>query len=254
MMASDVRSLPTQAGGSARSGRPKRLPSPAKPKPRPRQFRVGTRTSPRRRDARGRAALLAGSSHGGSRAIARQALRRAVRRLPQPDARRRSARRSSKRRCSLADVGVDATAHLLDDLRDRYRRAGGEADPRALLRDRFRRSDRTLEAPVVIGAPRPFVIMLAGVNGAGKTTSIGKLAQMAAAAEAVGAAGGGRHVSGGRARAARRSGASATRVGHPAAGRRSGGGDVRCARRRQRARASTWCSPTPPAGCRRRRT
>src|SRR4029453_16298619 len=35
----------------------------------------------------------------------------------------------------------------------------------------------TLEKPLVIGAERPFVIMLAGVNGAGKTTSIGKLAK-----------------------------------------------------------------------------
>ena len=34
-----------------------------------------------------------------------------------------------------------------------------------------------LEQPLVIGPERPFVIMLAGVNGAGKTTSIGKLAK-----------------------------------------------------------------------------
>jgi fused signal recognition particle receptor len=34
-----------------------------------------------------------------------------------------------------------------------------------------------LEQPLVIGTQRPFVIMLTGVNGAGKTTSIGKLAK-----------------------------------------------------------------------------
>ena len=34
-----------------------------------------------------------------------------------------------------------------------------------------------LEKPLVVGPERPFVIMLAGVNGAGKTTSIGKLAK-----------------------------------------------------------------------------
>ncbi len=34
-----------------------------------------------------------------------------------------------------------------------------------------------LEAPLVVTAARPFIIMLAGVNGAGKTTSIGKLAK-----------------------------------------------------------------------------
>ncbi|HLW13101.1 MAG TPA: signal recognition particle receptor subunit alpha, partial [Casimicrobiaceae bacterium] len=70
----------------------------------------------------------------------------------------------------LADVGVDATRYLLEDLRIRYRRAGSNADPRALLRSALVDLIRTLEAPVVIGSSRPFVIMLAGVNGAGKTT------------------------------------------------------------------------------------
>jgi fused signal recognition particle receptor len=77
----------------------------------------------------------------------------------------------------MADVGIVATQHLLDELRARYRKAGGNADPRALLRAAFTDLVRTLEAPVTIGAQRPFVIMLAGVNGAGKTTSIGKIAK-----------------------------------------------------------------------------
>ena len=77
----------------------------------------------------------------------------------------------------LADVGVDATSDLLEDLRARYRRAGGDADPRMLLRAALIDLVRKLEAPVTIGEARPFVIMLAGVNGAGKTTSIGKLAK-----------------------------------------------------------------------------
>ena len=34
-----------------------------------------------------------------------------------------------------------------------------------------------LEKPLVVGSERPFVIMVTGVNGAGKTTSIGKLAK-----------------------------------------------------------------------------
>ena len=77
----------------------------------------------------------------------------------------------------MADVGIDATSYLLEELRTRYRRAGGNADPRALLRSTFADLVRTLEAPVTIGEQRPFVIMLAGVNGAGKTTSIGKIAK-----------------------------------------------------------------------------
>jgi fused signal recognition particle receptor len=76
-----------------------------------------------------------------------------------------------------ADVGMGATAHLIDDLRARYRRAGPDADPRAVLRDAFVALLEPLQKPLVIGPERPFVIMLAGVNGAGKTTSIGKLAK-----------------------------------------------------------------------------
>ena len=76
-----------------------------------------------------------------------------------------------------ADVGVEATAHLIAELRARYRRAGGNADPRALLRAVLVDLLRPLETDVTISAVRPFIIMLAGVNGAGKTTSIGKLAK-----------------------------------------------------------------------------
>jgi fused signal recognition particle receptor len=76
-----------------------------------------------------------------------------------------------------ADVGVDATTHLVEDLRARYRRAGPDADPRAVLREALVDLLAPLEKPLVVGAQRPFVIMLAGVNGAGKTTSIGKLAK-----------------------------------------------------------------------------
>jgi len=76
-----------------------------------------------------------------------------------------------------ADVGVAATQHLLDDLSARWKRAGGDADPKALLKAAFVDLLEPLERPLVIGVARPFVIMLAGVNGAGKTTSIGKLAK-----------------------------------------------------------------------------
>ena len=76
-----------------------------------------------------------------------------------------------------ADVGVAATARLIEDLKERYRRAGPDASPRAALRDAIAALLRPLESPLVISAERPFVIMLAGVNGAGKTTSIGKLAK-----------------------------------------------------------------------------
>ena len=74
-----------------------------------------------------------------------------------------------------ADVGVDATRHLLDDLWARWKRAN--AEPRALLGDAMVALIEPLEKPLVVGPDRPFVIMVTGVNGAGKTTSIGKLAK-----------------------------------------------------------------------------
>ena len=80
-------------------------------------------------------------------------------------------------RCSAADVGVDATEHLLDGLRVRWKRAGANADPRETLAEAMIDLIAPLEQPLVIGPQRPFVIMLTGVNGAGKTTSIGKLAK-----------------------------------------------------------------------------
>jgi len=75
------------------------------------------------------------------------------------------------------DVGVDAAAHLIADLKTRWRRAGDNADPRSELADAFVDLIGPLEQPLVIGPERPFVVMLTGVNGAGKTTSIGKLAK-----------------------------------------------------------------------------
>jgi fused signal recognition particle receptor len=76
-----------------------------------------------------------------------------------------------------ADVGMPATEHLLADLTARWKRSGGDADPRSLLKDALNEMLAPLARPLVITDARPFVIMLAGVNGAGKTTSIGKLAK-----------------------------------------------------------------------------
>jgi fused signal recognition particle receptor len=76
-----------------------------------------------------------------------------------------------------ADVGVNATEHLLEDLKARWRRAGADADPRSTLADAMVSLIEPLEQPLVVSSARPFVVMLTGVNGAGKTTSIGKLAK-----------------------------------------------------------------------------
>ncbi|ODS62726.1 MAG: signal recognition particle-docking protein FtsY [Acidovorax sp. SCN 65-108] len=77
----------------------------------------------------------------------------------------------------MADTGVKATTHLLADLKRRVKEAKA-TDPAAvkgLLADALTDLLRPLEKALVIGEHIPTVIMVAGVNGAGKTTSIGKL-------------------------------------------------------------------------------
>ncbi|THF61218.1 signal recognition particle-docking protein FtsY [Pseudothauera rhizosphaerae] len=79
----------------------------------------------------------------------------------------------------MADCGVDATQHLLDELRRRWKRDKLEtADQlQQALSESLLEIVAPLEAPLQVEGHRPFIIMLAGVNGAGKTTSIGKLAK-----------------------------------------------------------------------------
>ncbi len=77
----------------------------------------------------------------------------------------------------LADAGVKATQFLLEDLKRRVKeaRATEPAAVKALLADALAELLAPLEKELVIGEHRPTVIMVVGVNGAGKTTSIGKL-------------------------------------------------------------------------------
>ena len=77
----------------------------------------------------------------------------------------------------MADTGVAATTHLLEDLRRRVKEARA-TDPqvvKGLLAEAIADLLAPLQKPLVIGEHRPTVVMVAGVNGAGKTTSIGKL-------------------------------------------------------------------------------
>ncbi len=77
-----------------------------------------------------------------------------------------------------ADVGITATTHLIDALRAQARRERySEAQQlKQALADNLTAMLKPIEQPLDVGAHQPFIIMLAGVNGAGKTTSIGKLA------------------------------------------------------------------------------
>ena len=77
----------------------------------------------------------------------------------------------------MADAGVAATEHLTSALRKKVK-ASGVTHPTALkniLIAELTELLQPLQKPLVIGQHTPTVIMVAGVNGAGKTTSIGKL-------------------------------------------------------------------------------
>ena len=77
-----------------------------------------------------------------------------------------------------ADVGVATTTELLDALRRRVKLAGLKtpAEVRDALRDELTQRLAPCEGALKLDAAKPLVMMVAGVNGAGKTTSIGKLA------------------------------------------------------------------------------
>ncbi|HET9701812.1 MAG TPA: signal recognition particle-docking protein FtsY [Burkholderiales bacterium] len=78
-----------------------------------------------------------------------------------------------------SDVGVEATRHLLDELRRRVRRDALDdaLQLKQALREVLTELLAPLETPLELGSHQPFIIMMVGVNGAGKTTSIGKLAR-----------------------------------------------------------------------------
>lgn len=77
-----------------------------------------------------------------------------------------------------ADAGVSATTWLLEELRRKVKRNGltDASQLKDALQEALVDLLEPLAQPLDTGAHQPFIIMLAGVNGAGKTTSIGKLA------------------------------------------------------------------------------
>ena len=77
----------------------------------------------------------------------------------------------------MADTGVRATEFLLLDLKRRVKdaRVTDPARVKGLLADALTDLLLPLEKALAIGRHQPTVMMVVGVNGAGKTTSIGKL-------------------------------------------------------------------------------
>lgn len=78
-----------------------------------------------------------------------------------------------------ADCGVEATQALMGRLRERARAQGIQdgTELSAALKDALFELLAPLERVLDVSRAKPCVIMVAGVNGSGKTTSIGKLAK-----------------------------------------------------------------------------
>jgi fused signal recognition particle receptor len=82
-------------------------------------------------------------------------------------------------RLLTADVGVEATQQILEELRKKVaRKELDDVDALiAALTDAITAILQPSQVPLVIETHKPFVLLVVGVNGSGKTTTIGKLAR-----------------------------------------------------------------------------
>jgi fused signal recognition particle receptor len=77
------------------------------------------------------------------------------------------------------DMGVQSAQQIVTEVRSEFRgRVVQLADVLAAVKKKLRDLLAQDEAPIQLAAEGPTVIMVAGVNGAGKTTSIAKLTQL----------------------------------------------------------------------------
>lgn len=82
-------------------------------------------------------------------------------------------------RLLMADVGVDATMDIIDRLTQRVSRKE-LTNPESLqgaLKEELLSLLKPCEQPLSVSGHKPYVILMVGVNGVGKTTTIGKLAK-----------------------------------------------------------------------------
>jgi fused signal recognition particle receptor len=73
-----------------------------------------------------------------------------------------------------ADIGVAATGRIIEAVRAKTSRASSLRD---LVKDEIRAVFAAVDRPVAVAA-RPMVVLVVGVNGTGKTTTVGKLANL----------------------------------------------------------------------------
>ena len=79
-----------------------------------------------------------------------------------------------------ADMGPQFTSDLINDVQDRVSRheLHNAAQIKKILQERMVGILRQIQKPLTIPKGQPIVIMAIGVNGSGKTTTIGKLANL----------------------------------------------------------------------------
>ncbi len=77
-----------------------------------------------------------------------------------------------------ADLGVQTVQDILEQIRQQMDRkqSGDAAEIRSMIREQLLEVLRASETPLHIVTKPPAVVMLVGINGSGKTTTIGKLA------------------------------------------------------------------------------
>ena len=154
-----------------------------------------------------------------------------------------------------ADLGTAVAVRIADAVgAGRYDKAISADEVKSVVATEVEKVLAPVAKPLVIdAAQKPFVILVVGVNGSGKTTTIGKLAaKLRAEGRKVMLAAGDTF----RAAAIEQLKVWGERTGAPvisgAQGSDLGGSGLRRADRGERAGASTCCWSTPPAGCRTR--
>jgi fused signal recognition particle receptor len=80
----------------------------------------------------------------------------------------------------LSDAGIETTAFLVNALKERWKRGQVKTtdDIKQCMIEETEALLKPVEAPIVINACKPFVILTLGVNGVGKTTTIAKIARL----------------------------------------------------------------------------
>ena len=79
-------------------------------------------------------------------------------------------------RLITADMGVQTTMQIMERIARRRSRIGGVGELKSALKEEILSYFEALPDPVPMAVTKPHVVMVVGVNGVGKTTTIGKLA------------------------------------------------------------------------------